>query len=386
MYIISHSREIFVVIQLTHQKLSGFIFGTTKAIFVLTQSRRAFRKFICTSGQSFFICTSRQPDARSNLRIRTMATTASFSSGVLTEFGDANNNSLITSRNATGRIFVDASRSDRRCATRSPTPISSRRLAKTATTQSRSMSSTARCPRRNCLAATGRQLTGGSGNDLLSGRPADILFGGAGNDQLFGGDGKDILTGGPGDDQVFGQDGNDVMIWNPGDGSDTFEGGNGDDIALVNGGNGAETFTITANGARVRLDRVTRNSFPRHWHHREPCTSRWRRRRRHHRRRWTFQPHQPHARWRRRQSRSRAATARPTSGGAGNDLVVGGRGNDTASLGNGDDTSCGIRATAETQSFGTGLHARLQRRQHKREHQHHGERRRVTLPVTLQTL
>ncbi len=36
-----------------------------------------------------------------------MATTASFSSGVLTEFGDADNNSLVTSRDATGRIFVN---------------------------------------------------------------------------------------------------------------------------------------------------------------------------------------------------------------------------------------------------------------------------------------
>ena len=46
------------------------------------------------------------------------------------------------------------------------------------------------------------------------------------------------------------------MIWNPGDGSDLFEGGAGVDTAEVNGGNGAETFTITANGRRVRLDRV----------------------------------------------------------------------------------------------------------------------------------
>src|SRR5262245_27056457 len=46
------------------------------------------------------------------------------------------------------------------------------------------------------------------------------------------------------------------MIWNPGDGTDLFEGGSGVDTAEVNGGNGSETFTITANGTRVRLDRV----------------------------------------------------------------------------------------------------------------------------------
>jgi len=70
-----------------------------------------------------------------------------------------------------------------------------------------------------------------------------------------------ILTGGPGDDQLFGQAGNDIMIWNPGDGSDLLEGGAGDDIALVNGDDGAESFTIAANGARVRFDRVNPAPF-----------------------------------------------------------------------------------------------------------------------------
>ena len=65
-----------------------------------------------------------------------------------------------------------------------------------------------------------------------------------------------MLTGGDGDDQMFGEAGNDRMIWNPGDDSDLIEGGAGNDTAEVNGGNGAETFTITANGTRVRFDRV----------------------------------------------------------------------------------------------------------------------------------
>src|SRR6185295_8879807 len=43
---------------------------------------------------------------------------------------------------------------------------------------------------------------------------------------------------------------------NPGDDSDLFEGGAGIDTVQVNGGNGAEVFAITANGARVRFDRV----------------------------------------------------------------------------------------------------------------------------------
>ncbi len=100
-------------------------------------------------------------------------------------------------------------------------------------------------------------LTGGSGADQLFGQNGnDTLLGKGGDDLLFGGAGDDVLTGGAGNDQVFGQDGNDRMIWNPGDGSDLFEGGAGNDTAEVNGGNGAETFTITANGGRVRFDRL----------------------------------------------------------------------------------------------------------------------------------
>ena len=60
---------------------------------------------------------------------------------------------------------------------------------------------------------------------------------------------------------MFGQAGNDWMIWNPGDDNDLMEGGDGIDTAEVNGGNGKEVFTITANGARVRLDRVNPAPF-----------------------------------------------------------------------------------------------------------------------------
>ena len=65
-----------------------------------------------------------------------------------------------------------------------------------------------------------------------------------------------MLTGGDADDQMFGEGGNDRMIWNPGDDTDLFEGGVGSDTAEVNGGGGAEVFTVTANGARVRFDRL----------------------------------------------------------------------------------------------------------------------------------
>ena len=46
------------------------------------------------------------------------------------------------------------------------------------------------------------------------------------------------------------------MVWNPGDDTDLNEGGGGADTVEVNGGNGAEVFATTANGARVRFDRL----------------------------------------------------------------------------------------------------------------------------------
>jgi hypothetical protein len=78
---------------------------------------------------------------------------------------------------------------------------------------------------------------------------------------LLGGPDDDKLIGGDADDQAFGQDGNDRFIWNPGDDTDVNEGGDGTDTAEVNGGNGAETFSTTANGTRVRFDRITPAPF-----------------------------------------------------------------------------------------------------------------------------
>ncbi|MGE0577897.1 beta strand repeat-containing protein, partial [Reyranella sp.] len=105
-------------------------------------------------------------------------------------------------------------------------------------------------------------LGGGSGGDMLFGQSGnDTLLGKGGNDLLFGGTDDDVLTGGDGNDQMFGESGNDRMIWNPGDDSDLMEGGAGIDTAEVNGGNGAETFTVTANGTRVRFDRLNPAPF-----------------------------------------------------------------------------------------------------------------------------
>jgi Ca2+-binding RTX toxin-like protein len=91
-------------------------------------------------------------------------------------------------------------------------------------------------------------LNGGVGDDTLRG--------GSGNDILQGGDDKDTLTGGLGGDQMLGEGGDDRMVWNSGDGTDLMEGGDGIDTAEVNGSSGSEEFSITANGARVRFDRL----------------------------------------------------------------------------------------------------------------------------------
>jgi Ca2+-binding RTX toxin-like protein len=105
-------------------------------------------------------------------------------------------------------------------------------------------------------------LTGGSGADRLFGQDGnDTLLGKGGADFLFGGNQNDTLTGGDADDQAFGQSGNDRMVWNSSDDTDLNEGGGDTDTVEVNGGNGAEQLTATANGARVRFDRVTPAPF-----------------------------------------------------------------------------------------------------------------------------
>ena len=188
-----------------------------------------------------------------------MAITATFANGVLTEIGDNLDNSITTSRNAAGTILVNGGA----VAVQGGTATVANTTLIQAFGQGGNDTITLNeangaLPAANLFGGTGDDtLTGGSGADQLFGQgDNDTLLGKGGNDLLFGGDGNDTLTGGDGDDQVFGQAGNDRMIWNPGDDTDIFEGGADTDTAEVNGGNGAETFTITANGARVRFDRV----------------------------------------------------------------------------------------------------------------------------------
>jgi Ca2+-binding RTX toxin-like protein len=192
------------------------------------------------------------------------ATTASFSGGTLTIFGDNLNNTLTVSRNAAGAILVNGGA----VAVVGGTPT----VANTALVQVFGQGGNdtvtisevnGALPRANLFGGAGNDtLTGGAGNDMLFGQSGnDALLGKGGFDFLFGGSENDTLTGGDADDQVFGESDNDRMIWNPGDDTDLNEGGVGSDTVEVNGGNGDEGFTATANGTRVRFDRLAPAPF-----------------------------------------------------------------------------------------------------------------------------
>lgn len=95
----------------------------------------------------------------------------------------------------------------------------------------------------------GVTLSGGVGNDTLTGGPAA--------ETLSGDDDNDTIRGGGGDDTLSGGAGNDRIIWNAGDGSDIVSGDGDSDTIEINGSSAAEVFSITANGSRVRLDRIS---------------------------------------------------------------------------------------------------------------------------------
>ena len=195
-----------------------------------------------------------------------MAVTATFlrNAGILTEFGDALDNTITTSRDAAGTILVNGGAVQINGGTATVANTSLIQVFGQGGNDTITLNeANGALPRANLFGGAGNDtLTGGSGGDMLFGQSGnDTLLGKGGNDFLFGGAGNDTLTGGDGDDQVFGEAGNDRMIWNPGDDTDLFEGGSGTDTAEVNGGNGAEIFTLTANGTRVRFDRLEPGPF-----------------------------------------------------------------------------------------------------------------------------
>ena len=184
--------------------------------------------------------------------------------GLLTAFGDGSDNTITISRDAAGKILLNNGASKILGGTPTVANTSSITAFGLDGNDTITLSEVnGALGKANLFGGAGNDvLTGGSGNDQLFGESGnDTLLGKGGKDFLFGGAGNDTLTGGDADDQMFGEAGNDRMIWNPGDDSDLMEGGSGEDTAEVNGGNGAETFTITANGTRVRFDRVTPAPF-----------------------------------------------------------------------------------------------------------------------------
>src|SRR4051812_32908388 len=192
------------------------------------------------------------------------AVTASFSGGVLTVNGDALNNTITVSRNAAGQILVNGGAATALGGTPTGAHTTTIQVFGLDGNDTITLSEVnGPLPVANLFGGANNDvLTGGSGNDQLFGQGGnDTLLGKGGFDLLFGGSENDTITGGDADDQAFGQGGNDRMIWNAGDDTDLNEGGEGTDTVEVTGGNGAEQFTTTANGTRVRFDRVTPAPF-----------------------------------------------------------------------------------------------------------------------------
>src|ERR1700755_3270034 len=134
-----------------------------------------------------------------------MAIKATFlpTAGLLSELGDGADNTIVTSRDAAGQLFVNGG----------AVPIAGGQatVANTALIQ----------------------VFGQGGNDTIAldesngALPAAQLFGGNGNDTLTGGSGIDELFDGAGNDTLQGKGGNDLLFG--GDGNDTLIGGSGND-------------------------------------------------------------------------------------------------------------------------------------------------------------
>ncbi|GMU21252.1 MAG: hypothetical protein AMXMBFR13_13450 [Phycisphaerae bacterium] len=170
---------------------------------------------------------------------------------IVTLFGDGTDNTITVSRDGGGSLFFNG------------VPIPGATVANTELIRVFGQGgddvitldeSNGALPAASLYGGTGFDtLTGGAGNDLIfGGIDDDALFGKGGSDFIFGGADSDAMTGGDGGDLVFGEGGNDT---------DLNEGGSGVDTIEVNGGSGDEEFTVTANGTRVRFDRLAPAPF-----------------------------------------------------------------------------------------------------------------------------
>ena len=99
------------------------------------------------------------------------------------------------------------------------------------------------------IQTTVENLTGGTGNDTLTGNASrNVLNGGLGNDELFGLGGNDTLNGALGNDILHGGDGNDALNGGPGPANgpdnDTIDGGAGVDSISYSGRSNALNLTL----------------------------------------------------------------------------------------------------------------------------------------------
>ncbi len=94
-------------------------------------------------------------------------------------------------------------------------------------------------------AATAVSITGGDGDDTITGSPFDdTITGGAGNNWIDGGVGNDSLTLGSGNDIVYGNLGDDTFYLTTSSGGRYLDGGTGNDTIVVTGSAGNDTISI----------------------------------------------------------------------------------------------------------------------------------------------
>ncbi|AOE85918.1 hypothetical protein THL1_3370 [Pseudomonas sp. TCU-HL1] len=99
-------------------------------------------------------------------------------------------------------------------------------------------------------------LTGGAGDDVLTGVSADfthVLSGGGGNDTLTAGAGNDRLEGGTGNDVLNGGRGSDLYLFNLGDGQDVI---NDDNASYIYGGVDVLRFGAGILASDIAVSRV----------------------------------------------------------------------------------------------------------------------------------
>jgi Ca2+-binding RTX toxin-like protein len=189
----------------------------------------------------------------------TLAATATFANGTLTLIGDALDNAMTVGRDSAGLLLVNGGAVP--VAGGTPTVDNTTLIQAFGQGGDDSIAldeANGALPRGQLFGGAGHDtIHGGSAGDQLFGQTGDdALFGQGGIDFLFGGSENDLLVGGARDDQVYGEAGDDRLVWNDGDGNDLFEGGAGIDTAEVSGGAAGEQFALTANGERVRIDRL----------------------------------------------------------------------------------------------------------------------------------